>query len=832
MSEPFALSGNTPRHQTSQPHHTQQISPHAAQQSRNIPARGRGSRGGRSRGRGSIRNTQPSSRPSEQTDFERPPGLPPNGDFGIRLTKAASQIQGDLGVTETETEEKPIEGEDTEQEVCFICASPIEHTSISPCNHQTCHICALRLRALYKTKACAHCRSEAEYVIFTDSKAKRYEDFVDQTFAKVEHGLGIKFENTTIHDDTILLLRYNCPDKDCDVQCLSWPDLNRHVRGKHDKVLCDLCTRNKKVFTHEHELFTYAELRKHQRFGDDNPGAIDQSGFKGHPECGFCKQRFYGDDELYTHCRERHERCHICDRRDPGQHPQYYLNYQELEKHFQEAHFVCLDAECQANKTNVFESEMDLKAHQLSEHPNGLSKDARRDARLVNLSGFDLRTPYQAERRERRDNRPGARGRDPNTEPLPASSAQPIGRAEQAYQRQMALMSGPTSSGRPFGGQLTQPPPSPRPQNQQPRQAQRSRPASPPPQPPNLDTLKIDSEQSSNTIPNTPQEAARASRHAAVTSRATSLFAAPTAASSTEAKLTQFRTLISRYRNSEITATTLVDTFVGSLFASSTTSSSPAELGKLIRELADLFEVEPKRQALLEAWNNWRSVNDASDYPSLPGMTASSSSSSTGVASGRRVLRLKSSTAQSGRSASNRQGAWSGQPVTAASALSSNPFPSLSAGVGAGKKTTPSSNVWGPAKPPPAQPLAVAMSNAAASRSSSRPMSTATSGLGPATNEAFPSLPRGAKPSFLMAGLHRGTVRWEDKTSNPSSGTSTPMGSAWGAGGTNPTPAQASMALQNVVDGKQTGNDSAVDGPSGNKRGKKKEKKQVLYHFG
>ena len=83
-----------------------------------------------------------------------------------------------------------------------------------------------------------------------------------------------------------------------------------------------------------------------------------------------------------------------------------------------------------------------------------------------------------------------------------------------------------------------------------------------------------------------------------------------------------------------------------------------------------------------------------------------------------------------------------------------------------------------------------------------------------------------------MAGLHRGTVRWEDKTSNPSSGTSTPMGGAWGAGGTNPTPAQASMALQNVVDGKQNGNDSAVDGPSGNKRGKKKEKKQVLYHFG
>jgi hypothetical protein len=29
---------------------------------------------------------------------------------------------------------------------------------VSPCNHRTCHICALRLRALYKNRGCAHCR--------------------------------------------------------------------------------------------------------------------------------------------------------------------------------------------------------------------------------------------------------------------------------------------------------------------------------------------------------------------------------------------------------------------------------------------------------------------------------------------------------------------------------------------------------------------------------------------------------------------------------------------------------------------------------------------------
>lgn len=50
------------------------------------------------------------------------------------------------------------DGEDVEAEVCFICASPVVHQSVAPCNHRTCHICSLRLRALYKTKTCAHCR--------------------------------------------------------------------------------------------------------------------------------------------------------------------------------------------------------------------------------------------------------------------------------------------------------------------------------------------------------------------------------------------------------------------------------------------------------------------------------------------------------------------------------------------------------------------------------------------------------------------------------------------------------------------------------------------------
>ena len=108
--------------------------------------RGRGTpRGGRARGRG----------------HSHPADLRTGG-----ATAAQAQAQGQAQ-SEKEKEKEGVAPADAvddnkmdvaSSEVCFICASPVVYTAIAPCNHQTCHICSLRLRALYKTKACAHCR--------------------------------------------------------------------------------------------------------------------------------------------------------------------------------------------------------------------------------------------------------------------------------------------------------------------------------------------------------------------------------------------------------------------------------------------------------------------------------------------------------------------------------------------------------------------------------------------------------------------------------------------------------------------------------------------------
>ena len=760
---------------------------------------GRGNRGNRPDGGPNQRARRPSSSANPSAPpIPPPPGLSGTGSLDARQTKDTEAKESDKSKEQNETE-------DVEAEVCFICASPVVHNSVAPCNHRTCHICALRLRALYKTRACAHCRTEAKFVIFTDDATKRYEDFVEADFQETDEVLGIKYEQTEIHSDTLLLLRYNCPDESCDIACRGWPDLHRHVRSIHHKVLCDLCTRNKKVFTHEHELFTQQELKKHEKFGDDHPGAVDQSGFKGHPECGFCRQRFYGDDELYTHCRDKHEKCHICDRRNPATQQQYYVDYDSLEQHFRKDHFLCPDQECLDKKFVVFESEMDLKAHQLEAHPNGLTKDARRDARRVDISTFDYRTPHQDNRggRREREGRGRGRGRDPNVEALPQSTAQPLRRDELAYQRQMAIQNSQSATARTFGGQLTSTDAyAARPvgQNQNTVTAPRTH-TTTNSSFPAIDNLHLDS---ANTPPASPrtapalsaQEQARRLQHSSVMDRASTML------KHDQTKVSDFRSSVSSYRTSTITASQLIDSFF-SLF-----DVPSADLGKLIKELADIYESEAKRNGLLKAWNDWRAINE--DYPSLPGPSGvlPGSSATAAGSGGWRVLKLKSSTAQSSRSAVSRQGSWGNSTAT-------NPFPSMPAPsanrAGAGRiSATPwvapsSSSSSSSSRPSPAP-----------SRPASRPSTYGKPNISTAA-DAFPALPAATKPNTMMMGLTRGTVRWDDRRGNNSP--ANPWEAANGGSGSS-TPVGTSTAAE--MDG---------EAEAGKKKGKG-NKKQTLYKFG
>ena len=115
--------------------------------------RGRGNRG-RGRGDGSARGGAGAVRGRGRGHSNAAPAPETSG--------TPSQRPKDALLRPPEAKPKTDDSEqsegDAEGEVCFICANPIIHHSIAPCNHITCHICSLRMRALYKTKDCPHCR--------------------------------------------------------------------------------------------------------------------------------------------------------------------------------------------------------------------------------------------------------------------------------------------------------------------------------------------------------------------------------------------------------------------------------------------------------------------------------------------------------------------------------------------------------------------------------------------------------------------------------------------------------------------------------------------------
>jgi hypothetical protein len=256
-------------------------------------------------------------------------------------------------------------------------------------------------------------------------------------------------------------------------------------------------------------------------------------------------------------------------------------------------------------------------------------------------------------------------------------------------------------------------------------------------------------------------------------------------------KLSEFRTKVSHYRTSAISATDLIDAFF-SLF-----DTPSSELGKMIKELAEIYEDDAKKGALLKAWNDWRAVNE--DYPALPGPSGGGlpglSSSTTG-SGGKRVLRLKSSTAQSSQSAMGRAGSLSGSGMSA-----NNAFPPLSSSSQSHQSPGASALAWG--------------TGTRASRPSTQTTSSAARPAAPRTgpaartndSDAFPALPAAPKPNTLMSGLTRGTVRWDNRSPAP--------GNAWSSDPSTPGESEADDP-----------------GQSQGKKGKGKKGKQILFQFG
>lgn len=173
-------------------------------------------------------------------------------------------------------------------------------------------------------------------------------------------------------------------------------------------IYCDICLRNLKIFTHERKCYTREGLVRHRKFGD-----ADDRSHRGHPLCQFCDERYLDNDELLVHLRKNHFWCYLCEK-DGSQ--DYYPHYNELRKHFKQAHFLCEEGECLHEKfTSVFRMKVDYQAHIAQNHSDKLSKAEARQMRQLDInitfaspeesssiiSGRDFSFPEQGQERYR-----------------------------------------------------------------------------------------------------------------------------------------------------------------------------------------------------------------------------------------------------------------------------------------------------------------------------------------------------------------------------------------------------------------------------------------------
>ena len=180
------------------------------------------------------------------------------------------------------------------------------------------------------------------------------------------------FEDATCMEAVLSPTKMICPVEKCNSILQNKPDLRRHVNAVHGRLLCDICLNHKKAFSFEYETFENKSIL-----------LLHQKNVSGHPMCKICKSCFYSEDELITHCREKHEACHICQNRKrrllnqqdkryitPAVFDQdhYFENYTSLEEHFKHDHFLCIDSICLESKFIVFENEIELKAHMAEIH--------------------------------------------------------------------------------------------------------------------------------------------------------------------------------------------------------------------------------------------------------------------------------------------------------------------------------------------------------------------------------------------------------------------------------------------------------------------------------
>ncbi|GLJ40706.1 hypothetical protein SUGI_0841000 [Cryptomeria japonica] len=327
---------------------------------------------------------------------------------------------------------------------------PLKWIGFGHCGHRSiCSVCIVRLRFIVGDKTCCICKQHCPTVFITKDLGDYTTGIGDcSVFPALEEDKNRQY---WFHEDSQAYFddeeQYNRIKAMCGLCCSicdsisqeagkGFPkgvlnfqhidQLKKHLFHMHSRSFCELCLEGRKVFICEQKLYAQKQLHHHFSRGDSEVDGDerDRGGYTGHPMCNFCKKRFYGENELFQHMSTEHYTCHLCQRMNPG-HYEYFQNYNDLEVHFRQQHFLCENAECLAKKFVVFMSELGFKKHNTLQHGGKMSRSQRSAALQIPVSFryrhevYDIES-HQSGRRQRHN------AHDHETAALEASIELPI----------------------------------------------------------------------------------------------------------------------------------------------------------------------------------------------------------------------------------------------------------------------------------------------------------------------------------------------------------------------------------------------------------------------
>ncbi|KAI6672619.1 hypothetical protein NL676_000525 [Syzygium grande] len=309
---------------------------------------------------------------------------------------------------------------------CAVCAEALEWVAYGACGHrEVCSTCVARLRFICDDRRCCICKTDSDVVFVTKALGDYTRTINDFSVLPSEPKEG-RVGSYWFHEDTQAFFddvdHYRMVKAMCKLSCSicdkseektndvskrrarfrNIEQLKGHLFHQHKALMCSLCLEGRKVFICEQKLYSRSQLNHHISTGDSevDGSESERGGFTGHPMCEFCRIPFYGDNELYTHMSTEHYTCFICQRQHPGQY-EYFKDYDDLEIHFRQEHFLCEDEACLAKKFIVFQSDAEMKRHNTLEHGGRMSR-SKRNAALQIPTSFRYRRGNELDRRRGR----------------------------------------------------------------------------------------------------------------------------------------------------------------------------------------------------------------------------------------------------------------------------------------------------------------------------------------------------------------------------------------------------------------------------------------------